>query len=388
MSGADAGEITEIQVPPGPSGKFRVKVEVLETLHPLVRSDSIASIQTEGLVGGTFLQIGTGGKDAPQAPEGGTIPGREPFELSDMIDQMGETVNKVNATIDNVKVDIEATVRAMGKTAETARALIEESKPTWGPSRAPAAIAGDARVVMTNLRNGQGALGKLASDNELYLRARDTMANAQIAVENMKEASETAKATMASFQGTDKGMQGALTDFRETMSNARDAMGGLSENMDALKRNFLLRGFFNRRGYFELDDLSASEYRQGVLEATDRQALRVWVRADLLFSHDGKGIELLTDEGKARLDWAIASFLDYPRDTPLIVEGYFPTGTRDQQHLASRERAAQVREYLVARFHLNPNATGLIPLGDDAVGSPDGGAWDGIALAAFPRIGS
>ena len=46
----DAGEVIEIQVPAQPQAKFRVNVRVLEKLHAVVRSDSVASIQTEGVL--------------------------------------------------------------------------------------------------------------------------------------------------------------------------------------------------------------------------------------------------------------------------------------------------------------------------------------------------
>src|SRR5919198_3732114 len=69
VAGAKAGTVKEILPPNRPSEKFKVKLEIVEDLHPLVRTDSIASIETEGLVGGTFLAVGTGTDAAPRAPE-------------------------------------------------------------------------------------------------------------------------------------------------------------------------------------------------------------------------------------------------------------------------------------------------------------------------------
>src|SRR6185369_2182557 len=58
VSGARAGAIQKIIPPSTPGGKFRVQFDILEELHPLVRLDSIASIETEGLVGGNYLGVG------------------------------------------------------------------------------------------------------------------------------------------------------------------------------------------------------------------------------------------------------------------------------------------------------------------------------------------
>src|SRR5215213_6433636 len=80
VSGAKAGSIKKIITPNTASGKFRVEVEIAEDLHTLVRSDSLATIETEGLVGGSYLGIGTGTDTAPPAAPQSTIPSREPFE--------------------------------------------------------------------------------------------------------------------------------------------------------------------------------------------------------------------------------------------------------------------------------------------------------------------
>ncbi len=49
--------------------------------------------------------------------------------------------------------------------------------------------------------------------------------------------------------------------------------------MDALKHNFLLRGFFKDRGYFDLAQMSPADYRRGALtKGSDRRVSRVWLR--------------------------------------------------------------------------------------------------------------
>src|ERR687891_2346677 len=59
VAGMDAGEVETIHVPKGPASPFRVKLRVREALHPLIRLDSVASIQSDGLVGNKFVQVET-----------------------------------------------------------------------------------------------------------------------------------------------------------------------------------------------------------------------------------------------------------------------------------------------------------------------------------------
>ena len=123
VSGAKAGSITQILPPNTPSEKFRVKLEITEDLHQLVRTDSVATIETEGLVGGSYLGIGTGTDAAPPVAPNATIAGKEPFDIADLMQQMGDTIKKVNDTIDDMKGDVQRTVVAIGDTVDNANTL-------------------------------------------------------------------------------------------------------------------------------------------------------------------------------------------------------------------------------------------------------------------------
>ena len=60
VAGMDAGTVTQIEVPSRPGAKFRVRFRIVEKLHPIVRQDSVATIQTDGLLGNKYLQIDAG----------------------------------------------------------------------------------------------------------------------------------------------------------------------------------------------------------------------------------------------------------------------------------------------------------------------------------------
>ena len=80
---------------------------------------------------------------------------------------------------------------------------------------------------------------------------------------------------------------------------------------------------------------------------------------------------------------AIAPFLEHVASGVLIVEGYAQQGLLDARYLQSRARAAAVRDYLVGRFQLDPQASGAMPMGAESTGSPEGAPWDGVALAVI-----
>ena len=164
-------------------------------------------------------------------------------------------------------------------------------------------------------------------------------------------------------------------------------MSDMAETTEALKRNFLVRGFFNRRGYFDLADVSVDAYRQGVLESKERRAMRLWIGAELLFDRNAQGVERLSDQGRSRLDSAMSQFVRYPRTSPIVVEGYAQRPTGDERFLLSRSRGQLVRDYILSRYGLDQKTIAVMPMGSEAVDSPSGDTWDGVAVTMFIPTG-
>jgi phospholipid/cholesterol/gamma-HCH transport system substrate-binding protein len=106
VGGMQAGEVETIQVPSGPAARFRVRMRVRNDLRPLIRLDSVASIQNDGLVGNKFVQIEPGTEGAAVVADSGTIRSREPFDLADLLEQMSKTIETVNQTIVDVRTEV------------------------------------------------------------------------------------------------------------------------------------------------------------------------------------------------------------------------------------------------------------------------------------------
>jgi phospholipid/cholesterol/gamma-HCH transport system substrate-binding protein len=383
VAGMDAGEVIEIRVPPGPTSRFRVKLSVREDLHNLIRTDSVASIQNDGLVGNKFIQIQTGTEGAPRVAADGTIRSVEPFDLADLLQQASQTVQTVDDTVTKLRGDLEIAIFAVVDTAKEANAVIEDvGADVREIADAGRRITADTQAVISDIRAGKGTLGKFIGDDEFYERARQIARDAERAVQNVRDASEQAKTALTDLRGKTGAADGVMADFRQTLGYAREVMSDMAENAEALKRNWFFRGFFNRRGYFDLNDLTAAEYRRGALEVGDRKPLRIWIGTSPLFE-TLNGQEVLSEGGKVRLESAMSQFVRYPPTSPLVVEGYATGGTNDERFLRSRQRAELAADYVARKFRLDPQRIGTIPMGDDADGSPNGDTWDGIALTLF-----
>ncbi len=245
-------------------------------------------------------------------------------------------------------------------------------------------VVGDARAVLYNVRSGQGSIGQLLTDRTLYDQMTNIGSEAEQTVRNLRETTDRARAAVDGFSAPNGTAQQIAQTLQNTLAAVQEVTSDLADGTEALKRNFLFRGFFRERGFFNLDAVSIQAYQAGVLESNNRTALRIWLDAEMLFERDPDGTQRLTIDGRRRLNSAMADPVRYPRDSPLVIEGYADAGEGEAPYLVSVDRARVVREYLLGRFRRQATLTDIMPLSESAPGSPRGdGRWSGVALALF-----
>jgi phospholipid/cholesterol/gamma-HCH transport system substrate-binding protein len=396
VAGLGAGEVLSISFPQSPEAKFRVEMRVIEDLHPLVRTDSVALIQGEGLVGSQLVEIGAGSESAPKVEEGGTIDSREPFELADLMAKASDVAETLSTTIVSVGDQLGGAIQEVETVVTRADALLSNAgKDVVEITRAGREVSRDVESLVANVRAGNGTVGKLINDDALHREIREIAGNARNVSEDAKAASanvrtltEDAKAAMADFRSNEGGAKGMLADLARTLESASEAASNLEENTESLKRSFLFRGMFLERGFFDLDALTAQEYLDGALARGHRQR-RFWIAAEDLVEVDTSGAEVLSERGEAKIRAAMSDILRYPSNSPLVVEGYSHSGSLDERHLAARRRALLTRDYIVSEFFRNPNYTGFISLESmaprelAAEDDQDASEAEGVVLALY-----
>jgi phospholipid/cholesterol/gamma-HCH transport system substrate-binding protein len=363
-----------------------------EDLRQLVRSDSVPAIQTDGIVGNAFVQVSVGTEDAPLVSPGDTLIGSDPVEFADLIQEGRATFQTVAAEVSDLRGEVSIAVQALTGTAETTTRVIDDVgknvqtltvRSADVVEEAQSALS-EAQQLIADVRAGQGTIGRLMTDDALYQSVVSASRDVEQSMRNVRDMTERTRDLVAVFSARDGTAQQIAVSLRAALSDVQEVTADLAENTEALKRSFLFRGFFRDRGFFDLDSVSREAYQAGALER-GRTAVRIWIDASVLFVRDpSTGDERLSVDGRQRLDSVMADLVRYPRDSPLVVEGYAAEAGGEPAYLQSVDRAEIVREYLLTRFRRQATLTDIMPMGDVAAGSPRGdGRWSGVALAMF-----
>ena len=413
VAGMDGGAVTVIEVPSRPDSKFRVRFRVIESLHPLVRQDSVATIQTDGLLGNKFLEVDAGSNTSARAKNGSGIQSKEPFDFADLMDQVSATVKSVSAVVAGVEVELTAAVGHIGDTAESANLLVKTATPgVKNMIESSNRIATSIGSITEGIRDGRGSVGALFNDQALADNLRRTVSQTEQTVQNLRETTSSAKRIVTKVESSDlvpqleqsvktvrqitesvksavnrfeaaSGEGGVGENLQRTLADAHEAMSDLSEDTEALKHNFLFRGFFKRRGFYDLGSLSLPEYKAASF-AKGFQHRRFWLASSELFVRGAGDTETLSVLGKKRLDEVLTEVLQFPRNGPLMIEGFAGPGNASQQHLQSRQRAVLVQTYITYRFHLRPAYVGIVAMGAPLPeNSTAAGFTEGVSIVSF-----
>ncbi len=397
VSGMDAGQVTRIEVPRSPSGHFRVQMKVDEQLHGLVRTDSVVTVDTEGVVGNTFLTIHSGSLNAAIAQAGSVLQSKPPVTMSDLLSHGLGIMNDADATIKQVggklNVALDGINGAVGNVNDLLLGLKEGRGPA-GMILRDEKMADQVRETMSNvqsttsnLNQASGRVNVLVANiqqRDLPQKLDDTMTRIRSASTRADETIQKVQQSLAQALGPDANGVTAGQNVSEALANANVATGNMAEDTEALKHNFFFKGFFNHRGYYTLASLSPEEYRHTKLFGST-QSPRVWLQADTLFRHGPHGPEELTPNGKHAIDAAVASFGNPIFTHPIVIEGYSDAATPADALSWSYARAQLVRNYVDARYPFTTKNIGVMPLSATPPPGLGHDGWSGICIVVAEK---
>ncbi|MBG6185755.1 MlaD family protein [Flavobacterium sp. CAN_S2] len=255
-SGINVGTVSSITM----INDTAIKVDMLidKTIFPHIRKNAIATIGSDGLVGNMIINIIPGKEKATSISPGDEIRTLSRIRTDDMLNTLGKTnKNAALLTSDLLKITNE-----INQGTGTVGLLIKDSN-----------LANDLKQTVHYLKiTGQGSSQSITKINQLLssLENKDNVIgvlkdtavanNLRKIVLNLKQTSTQIDNVVNNLDTTivniknGKGAVNYLSNDPElvrkidsTMTNVNEASLRLNENLEALKHNFLLRGYFRKQ---------------------------------------------------------------------------------------------------------------------------------------------
>jgi phospholipid/cholesterol/gamma-HCH transport system substrate-binding protein len=306
VGGVTSGTVQSISLPHKPGEKVTVVMKLDRKTHDIIKQDSVASIETEGLLGNQYLAISFGGEGQPDVKDGQIIESEPPLLMADML-------KRANGILDSSQAAVKNTTEATAH----------------------------LNSVSAKIDDGQGTVGALVNDKDLY--------------NNLQQSTVELHATMQQAQA-------GVTDFQE--------------NMEALKHNFLLSGYFKKRGYEDSSDLKANRISSLPQDAPEKA-----------FTYNAKQLFDKRDSAKLKDQKSLKAAGDYLAQNPfgfaVVVVSADMEGDTQKDQVLTEARAMVIRQYLVENFGFDDSQLKTLGTGKQPGASPDAD-WGSIQILIFP----
>jgi phospholipid/cholesterol/gamma-HCH transport system substrate-binding protein len=235
-----------------------VILNIDQAMQPYIKENVMASVGTDGLMGDKLINLNPIAGPAGPIEENDTISSLTPVETEEML----RTLNATNNNVVRISADLyEITTRL--KTSETLWSLLSDSvlaqnlKGAVGDFKTAGAntaqMTQTAKNIAEELHAGHGIAYRLFADTSLSNKLDNSLRQIQ-------QASLETSAMMANLQQIVGGLkQGdgaaglvladtlARQSLLHSLQSIEQGAGRFNENMEALKSNFLFRGYFRRQ---------------------------------------------------------------------------------------------------------------------------------------------
>jgi phospholipid/cholesterol/gamma-HCH transport system substrate-binding protein len=278
-----------------------VDMVIRKEVGQFIKSNCIVSIGSEGLIGDRLLVISQVAEDYPLAKEGQVLASLEPIETDAIVanlqgtsKQLEEIVLKLNTgggtlgrlindtliaenlneTILNIKRSTQGLDETMASTRDNVSAIMGSLQIIAGNTEDFTQQLGET---MTQINSGHGTLGRLIQDTVIAENLTQTIMNLkasssglgktleasqsnisaimeslEVIASNTENFSQQLEETMVQIN-SGNGTVGRLVqdttiadNLNQTLINLKNSSEGLDENMEALKHNFLFKGYFKK----------------------------------------------------------------------------------------------------------------------------------------------
>ncbi len=105
VQGMDAGVVGRVEMPTSPGDPVVLHLRIHERFQPLVRTDAVAELVLQGVLGQRSIEIQPGSPSAPTVADGALIASRRPLELNQVLEDavaMGDDLRRIGGQAESI----------------------------------------------------------------------------------------------------------------------------------------------------------------------------------------------------------------------------------------------------------------------------------------------
>ncbi|MBT8257313.1 MAG: MCE family protein [Bacteroidia bacterium] len=257
-SGIDIGTINDIVMVNDTS--IRVIMRIDEKIISHLKTNAIATIGSDGLVGNMILNIVPGKGDARMIQDGDTIETFSKIGADDILSTLGaSSENAAILTSDLLKItdamiNGEGTLALFLNDTTMSKDIKKSVNNLKNASYSATRSLNELNNIISNFTTNQNSvLGVLLNDSISGQKLKSVAVNLEKSSTEIDTMLSRINKVVSDIETGEGAINYLVHDttlvysLRQTIENVNEGTAKFNENMDALKNNFLLRGYFKKQ---------------------------------------------------------------------------------------------------------------------------------------------
>jgi len=248
-AGISVGTVDEVSIETPTRVIVRMTIE--SKVKKFIKKDSKVAITSEGLVGNKVVSISSGTDGSPTVESGDMLPSVKPVGVEDIIKDLKATTENVN----KLTKDLSNVVDSVSNGKGTIGQLINNESLFNSVDSTFRSFATSTQKVDFILAKVSTTVDQVSANfNQLSVGVRDITDNIAVVTQKLNS-SQSLVGTLLTDTVFANNLKGIIKNSNEATAKLEDGAFSFAQNMEALKHNFLFKGYFEDLGYWEKSDV-------------------------------------------------------------------------------------------------------------------------------------
>jgi phospholipid/cholesterol/gamma-HCH transport system substrate-binding protein len=256
FGGVNIGTVKNIEIVNDTT--IKVVLSISSDMKRVIRKNSLASIGTDGLMGDKLINIEPGSGDSQLISDGDLLPSIPSVNTEEMmrtLDITNKNIAVVSANLRDITNNINTgrgTLYTILMDTTMALKIHNVVDNIDVVSSNILSITNDLENVTGTVESGHGLLGTLIKDTVVFDDLGHAIKEVRSAGEQINSSASELKQILQKAEGGNGTIGTLISDtvsanhLKQTLINVETGTKKFSEDMEALKHNFLLRGYFKK----------------------------------------------------------------------------------------------------------------------------------------------
>lgn len=251
LSGIDVGSVKEIKIVNDTRGQVMVVMKLGSDIRPYIKEDAIATIETEGLVGNKVITLQMGSPGALGIRDSAAIKGITPMAFGEIIEETKSTLSytkEMTKNLSEIVQKVNAGEGSVGKFINNDELYYHTNNLVVSADKALSSISTklDSMAIVVNvLLNG---VQSIVQNVDGVIFEVDNI------VQDVKKGKGIVGELIKKDSPLDSSTHALIANLIKITENTKSGAEKFEENMEALKRNWLFKSYFEQRGYYDKTD--------------------------------------------------------------------------------------------------------------------------------------